>query len=99
LGVREFGIGSSTPSLLYTDIEEAIRFNGTWVDLPCNGESHGNLFDSVVFDILSMMVLQAQDLGLNRSADKWTSNGNELFTNVERQVRKRIWWACCITDK
>lgn len=48
---------------------------------------------------LAMARAMAQDLGLNRSADKWKINGRDIFTKVEKQVRKRIWWACCITDK
>ncbi|CCM04446.1 uncharacterized protein FIBRA_06626 [Fibroporia radiculosa] len=46
-----------------------------------------------------MALRMAIDLGMNRNADKWTSNGRELFTPVEKQRRKQIWWSCCMTDK
>ncbi|KAI0666677.1 fungal-specific transcription factor domain-containing protein [Trametes maxima] len=42
---------------------------------------------------------QALDLGLNRNPDKWMQNGRQLFTEKEKEVRKRIWWACCLADK
>ncbi|KAI0644458.1 fungal-specific transcription factor domain-containing protein [Trametes meyenii] len=42
---------------------------------------------------------QALDLGLNRNPDKWMHNGRQLFTEREKEVRKRIWWACCLADK
>nr|VWO96875.1 Fungal_trans domain-containing protein [Ganoderma boninense] len=42
--------------------------------------------------------LTALDLGLNRNPDKWTHNGRELFTEKEKTIRKRIWWACCLAD-
>ncbi|KAJ3556519.1 hypothetical protein NM688_g1984 [Phlebia brevispora] len=42
----------------------------------------------------------AIDLGMNREADGWKdSRGNELFSAVEKQTRKQLWWSCCIADK
>ncbi|EMD41895.1 hypothetical protein CERSUDRAFT_120801 [Gelatoporia subvermispora B] len=41
----------------------------------------------------------AIDLGMNRNADNWTNEDRELFSPVEKQMRKQIWWSCCITDK
>ncbi|KAI1788821.1 fungal-specific transcription factor domain-containing protein [Ganoderma leucocontextum] len=42
----------------------------------------------------------AVDLGMNRNADNWTIDGKQpLFTEVEKQIRKHIWWSCCISDK
>ncbi|PIL33993.1 hypothetical protein GSI_03701 [Ganoderma sinense ZZ0214-1] len=45
------------------------------------------------------MATRMADLGLNRNPDKWTHNGRELFTEKEKTIRKRIWWACCLADK
>ena len=45
------------------------------------------------------MAWKALDLGLNRNPDKWTHDGRELFTEKEKAIRKRIWWACCLADK
>ncbi|KAI0801106.1 fungal-specific transcription factor domain-containing protein [Fomes fomentarius] len=42
----------------------------------------------------------AIDLGMNRNADYWTTDGKQpIFTDVEKQIRKHIWWSCCISDK
>lgn len=42
----------------------------------------------------------AVDLGMNRNAENWTIDGKRpLFTEVEMQIRKHIWWSCCISDK
>ncbi|KAI0633886.1 fungal-specific transcription factor domain-containing protein [Trametes polyzona] len=48
---------------------------------------------------IGMAVRMALDLGLNRNPEKWTHNGRELFTAKEKEIRKRIWWACCLADK
>ena len=40
----------------------------------------------------------AQDLGLNRNADKWQYRGNDLFTSQEKQMRKQLWFACVMAD-
>ncbi|EKM48188.1 uncharacterized protein PHACADRAFT_214916 [Phanerochaete carnosa HHB-10118-sp] len=42
----------------------------------------------------------AIDLGMNRDADKWKDDrGNDIFTPVEKQIRRQIWSSCCIADK
>ncbi|KAL4070710.1 fungal-specific transcription factor domain-containing protein [Scleroderma citrinum] len=48
---------------------------------------------------IGMAIRMALDLGLNRSADNWQCNGQRMFSAEENQVRKQIWWACCIADK
>ncbi|EIW62469.1 uncharacterized protein TRAVEDRAFT_160349 [Trametes versicolor FP-101664 SS1] len=48
---------------------------------------------------IGMAVRMALDLGLNRNPDKWTHSGRELFSPKEKEIRKRIWWACCLADK
>ncbi|KAF8846123.1 hypothetical protein BDN67DRAFT_1064611 [Paxillus ammoniavirescens] len=48
---------------------------------------------------IGMAIRMAQDLGLNRAADNWQFNGRRMFSAEENQVRKQIWWACCIADK
>ncbi|TFK94392.1 hypothetical protein K466DRAFT_476476 [Polyporus arcularius HHB13444] len=47
-----------------------------------------------------MAMRMAIDLGMNRNADNWTIDGTRpIFTDVEKQIRKHIWWSCCISDK
>ncbi|KAI0778344.1 fungal-specific transcription factor domain-containing protein [Trametes elegans] len=42
----------------------------------------------------------AIDLGMNRNADGWTTDGTTpVFSDSEKQIRKHIWWSCCICDK
>ncbi|THH02019.1 hypothetical protein EW026_g775 [Hermanssonia centrifuga] len=48
---------------------------------------------------IGMAVRMAQDLGLHKSADKWSNTGRTLFTPVELQERRRIWYGCVILDK
>ncbi|KAI8994086.1 fungal-specific transcription factor domain-containing protein [Trametes punicea] len=48
---------------------------------------------------IGMAIRMALDLGMNRDPDKWTHDGRELFTEKEKEIRKRIWWSCCIADK
>lgn len=48
---------------------------------------------------VGMAVRMAQDLGLHKSAEKWSSIGKNLFTHVELQERRRIWYGCIIMDK
>ncbi|KAI6047865.1 fungal-specific transcription factor domain-containing protein [Pisolithus marmoratus] len=48
---------------------------------------------------IGMAIRMAMDLGLNRSADNWQCNGKRMFSAEESQVRKQIWWTCCIADK
>ena len=46
------------------------------------------------------MSWEAIDLGMNRDADRWRdADGRELFGPIERQIRKQIWWSCCLADK
>ncbi|KAJ8454826.1 hypothetical protein ONZ51_g12801 [Trametes cubensis] len=47
-----------------------------------------------------MALRMAIDLGMNRNADSWTTDGKTpVFTDSEKQIRKHIWWSCCICDK
>jgi hypothetical protein len=48
---------------------------------------------------IGMAIRMAQDLGLHKNADQWTHGGVSLFTPVELQERRRIWYACVIMDK
>jgi Fungal specific transcription factor domain len=48
---------------------------------------------------IGMAIRMAQDLGLHKNADQWTHSGAPLFTPVELQERRRIWYACVIMDK
>lgn len=48
---------------------------------------------------IGMAIRMAQDLGLHKNADQWTQGGVSLFTSVELQERRRIWYACVIMDK
>ncbi|KAL7281031.1 hypothetical protein ACG7TL_004333 [Trametes sanguinea] len=48
---------------------------------------------------VGMAIRMALDLGMNRNPDKWMHNGRELFSIKEQEIRKRIWWSCCIVDK
>lgn len=48
---------------------------------------------------VGMAVRMAQDLGLHKSADKWTSIGRALFSGNELQERRRIWYGCVVMDK
>lgn len=48
---------------------------------------------------VGMAIRMAQDLGIHKSADQWTHGGTSLFTLVELQERRRIWYACVIMDK
>lgn len=41
----------------------------------------------------------AFDLGLNRNSDKWSYRGTDLFSPVEKQMRKQIWFACMLVDE
>jgi hypothetical protein len=50
-----------------------------------------------------MAVRMAQDLGMHRKAERWAwktgDGGRFVFTDRERQVRKKIWYGCVIMDK
>ena len=48
---------------------------------------------------IGMAVRMAQDLGLHKSAEKWTSVGRTLFSKAELQERRRIWYGCVVMDK
>lgn len=48
---------------------------------------------------VGMAVRMAQDLGMHKNADQWTHEGTSLFTSVELQERRRIWYSCVIMDK
>ncbi|KAI5120399.1 hypothetical protein M0805_000178 [Coniferiporia weirii] len=48
---------------------------------------------------VGMAVRMAQDLGMHRSSDGWSYGDGPIFSPVEQQVRKRIWYACVIMDK
>ncbi|EJD05321.1 uncharacterized protein FOMMEDRAFT_131881 [Fomitiporia mediterranea MF3/22] len=48
---------------------------------------------------IGMAVRMAQDLGMHRSSDGWSRDGEPIFTALEQQIRKRIWYACVIMDK
>ncbi|TFY61678.1 hypothetical protein EVJ58_g4373 [Rhodofomes roseus] len=48
---------------------------------------------------VGMAVRMAQDLGLHKSADKWTSVGRNLFSANELQERRCIWYGCVTMDK
>ncbi|CDO75511.1 hypothetical protein BN946_scf184935.g47 [Trametes cinnabarina] len=51
-------------------------------------------------DIKAQLGVQAIDLGMNRNADNWTIDGKTpVFSDAEKQIRKHIWWTCCICDK
>jgi hypothetical protein len=48
---------------------------------------------------MAMAKAMALDLGLNRSTEDWKVGGKSILSPAEMESRKRIWWACCITDK
>jgi Fungal specific transcription factor domain len=48
---------------------------------------------------VGMAIRMAQDLGIHKSADRWMHGGTSLFTPLELQERRRIWYACVIMDK
>ncbi|KAI0697535.1 fungal-specific transcription factor domain-containing protein [Cytidiella melzeri] len=49
---------------------------------------------------IGMGARMAIDLGMNRDADNWKdASGHDLFTAIEKQTRRQIWWSCCIADK
>ncbi|KAI0305366.1 fungal-specific transcription factor domain-containing protein [Multifurca ochricompacta] len=48
---------------------------------------------------VGMAIRMAQDLGIHKSADRWMHDGTSLFSPVELQERRRIWYACVIMDK
>jgi Fungal specific transcription factor domain len=48
---------------------------------------------------VGMAIRMAQDLGIHKSADQWMHGGTSLFSPVELQERRRIWYGCVIMDK
>jgi hypothetical protein len=48
---------------------------------------------------IGLALRMAQDLGLNRNADKWQYRGVDLFSPQEKQMRKQIWFACVTADE
>jgi hypothetical protein len=48
---------------------------------------------------VGMAIRMAHDLGLHKNADQWTHGGASLFSPIELQERRRIWYACVIMDK
>lgn len=48
---------------------------------------------------VGMAVRMAQDLGLHKSADQWSTVGRALFSPAELQERRRIWYGCVTMDK
>ncbi|KAL5497945.1 LCB2 [Sanghuangporus vaninii] len=48
---------------------------------------------------VGMAVRMAQDLGMHRNSDNWTRDGELLFSPIEQQLRKRIWYSCVVMDK
>jgi len=48
---------------------------------------------------IGMAVRMAQDLGLHKSAEKWSNVGKNLFSSTELQERRRIWYGCVVMDK
>ena len=47
----------------------------------------------------SQLLLQAQDLGLHRAADRWQRFGRDIFSEEQKRERKHVWWACNIEEK
>ena len=49
---------------------------------------------------VGMAVHMAQDLGLHKSAERWTCvGGRSLFSPTQLQERRRIWYGCVVMDK
>ena len=50
---------------------------------------------------VGMAVRMAQDLGMHRCADGWArvNLGGRLFSELEIQERRRIWYGCVMLDK
>ncbi|PIL31806.1 transcription factor [Ganoderma sinense ZZ0214-1] len=86
LAVRAFGMGAMDKGWLYSG--EILPF----------GPSISSVDEEPLFAGTALRM--AIDLGMNRNADNWTIDGKHpLFTDVEKQIRKHIWWSCCISDK
>lgn len=48
---------------------------------------------------IGMAIRMAQDLGMNRSGETWQRNGQNIFTEHQKTIRKRIWASCVKMDK
>jgi len=44
-------------------------------------------------------IRMAQSLGLHRAADEWRRFGIDMFSPIEKEERKLVWWACAIVEK
>ncbi|CAG8821825.1 15550_t:CDS:2, partial [Gigaspora rosea] len=49
--------------------------------------------NSVTWLYTGMAIRLAQDMGLHRDSAKWNFNAREA------EIRKRVWWACVISDR
>ncbi|KAI8584049.1 hypothetical protein K450DRAFT_221245 [Umbelopsis ramanniana AG] len=81
--LRKFLVGHYTPSM-------------STVQALLIAQNHRASLDSrstIVWLICGLDIRMAQDLGLNRSSDKWLLPQNEIET------RKRVWWSIYIADK
>lgn len=54
---------------------------------------------SQAYIFLGAAIRMAQDMGLHRNSVKFQEGGESLFTEVEREIRNRIWWCAVILDK
>jgi hypothetical protein len=56
-------------------------------------------FSPKVRAMLFSALAVAKDLGLHRTDDVWLSfNGGHLMGNVEKEMRRRVWWYLACTD-
>src|ERR1700733_11497406 len=85
LGIREVGMGN---------IPQAWMFVGKF-----EGWSHSSYIHRYVSLLLGMAIRMAQDLGLHKSAEDWTRNGQPLFDEDQLVVRRRLWCGCVKVDR
>jgi len=81
--LRKFIVGHYTPSM-------------STVQAMLIAQNHRASLDSrttIVWLICGLDIRMAQDLGLNRSSDKW------MLPKSEIETRKRVWWAVYIADR
>ncbi|KAK1234865.1 hypothetical protein PQX77_001959 [Marasmius sp. AFHP31] len=48
---------------------------------------------------IGMAIRMAIDLGLNSNSQHWKQHGHDLFSRDETQIRRQIWWICCLADR
>ncbi|EMD37552.1 hypothetical protein CERSUDRAFT_114195 [Gelatoporia subvermispora B] len=48
---------------------------------------------------IGMAVRMAFDLGLNRNPEHWLVEDHQLFSPKQREMRYRVWWACCLAER